>query len=569
DKTVPTIVVDSVTPATIYNNDTVVFRINVTDVNVNTSNVFLSSNFSGSWANYNMNSESSSVFNYSLSGTSNLTNQKNIAYRFFATDLAGNSNQSAVFNFTVQNRNISSVSVVSPANNSVLELGNSTLFNNTATDSDGDNLTYVWNISDGTDETNASFNKSFSSEGTFEINLTVSDPYGSSLSTSISVVVNDSTAPTIDDIDYDSAVHISSDVNQTVSVDVSDLSNVSSIKLYYNGSLVTASSSNATYATWTWGNFSVGDDYNFTIELIDDSSNNNAENTTYTFDVDSCSDSAKNGDETATDCGGSCSACDGGGGGGGGGSGTTISSTSDEEEIVETVDTTSPSSSSGRSTNSGSTDPTDSTEDFTETSGPGTSLQETETTTRGASEISETVNFTGKESMTLKFNDPRISIEEIEIKTGFVGEVNITIRSFDSSPSGLGSIEGAYQYFEIDFGNLSNDDIKKVKFTFNVERTWLNAHGYSEKKVKLNTYSDSQWEELSTDLVSSDIELVTYQADVNHLSFFAITAEPSKNIFSNLFGFTGLSAKQNLLIVLFVLVLGLGVAYYFLRPKGG
>ena len=67
--------------------------------------------------------------------------------------------------------------------------------------------------------------------------------------------------------------------------------------------------------------------------------------TTYNFAVVSCSDGVENGDETDTDCGGSCSACsssgssDGGGGsGGGGGAGgamATSDATSTETETTE------------------------------------------------------------------------------------------------------------------------------------------------------------------------------------------------------------------------------------------
>ena len=63
-------------------------------------------------------------------------------YRFISCRF-GNVNTSSTYNFTVQNRIPSNLNITAPTNGTVLEVGNSTLFNATATDLDVDTLTYI------------------------------------------------------------------------------------------------------------------------------------------------------------------------------------------------------------------------------------------------------------------------------------------------------------------------------------------------------------------------------------------------------------------------------------------
>ena len=74
-------------------------------------------------------------------------------------------------------------------NGTVLEVGNSTLFNSTVTDSDNDTLTYLWDFGDGNTTTVSTTNitRFYNSTGNFSVGLTVSDPYGGSFSTNESM----------------------------------------------------------------------------------------------------------------------------------------------------------------------------------------------------------------------------------------------------------------------------------------------------------------------------------------------------------------------------------------------
>lgn len=333
DKTAPSLINTSLHPATVYNNDTVTFKINVTDNFVlNTSTVKFESNFSASWTNYSMNNENNLTFNFTLTGTSNLSNQRNIAYRFNAQDYAGNVNTSSIYSFTVQNRVPFNLTMVTPLNGTVLELGNSTSFNATATDLDGDALTYYWNFSDNTSiATGQNTTHAFNATGNVMVILNVSDGYSSNL-TNITIIINDTKPPNVSILAYDTELHLQQNgATLSISGTTQDYSGILNFTLNYNGTLLNRSCTVALTSwncTWSIGSLTIGT-YNFTINYTDNFTASHLNSTIYQFSVTSCSDGTQNGDETGADCGGSCSACSsssssssGGGGGGGGGGGT-------------------------------------------------------------------------------------------------------------------------------------------------------------------------------------------------------------------------------------------------------
>ncbi len=334
DKTPPSLINTSLHPAIVYNNDSVTLKINVTDnFALNASTVYFESNFSTNWTNYSMNNENNITFNFTLTGTSNLSNQRSIFYKFNANDYAGNINTSTIYNFTVQNRIPFNLNITTPSNSTILEVGNSTSFNATANDPDGDNLTYYWNFSDNTAITSEqNTTHTFNTTGNFIVLLNVSDGYSSNL-TNITVIVNDTKPPNVSALIYDTELHLQQNgAALSISGTTQDYSGVLNFTLNYNGTLLNRSCTVALTSwncTWSIGSLTVGT-YNFTINYSDNFTVSHLNSTTYQFSVTSCSDGAQNGDETGTDCGGSCSACSsssssssGGGGGGGGSSGGT------------------------------------------------------------------------------------------------------------------------------------------------------------------------------------------------------------------------------------------------------
>lgn len=338
DKTAPDIIIIQNQSEPVYNNHSIVFRINVTEVNLNLSSVYFESNFSSNWTNYSMNNENNITFNFTLTGTTNLTNQRNIAYQFHVADLAENTDTSNTFNFTVQNRNPTLVNITSPLNGSTLEIGNLTNFTSVAIDPDGDSLTYNWSINETNVASTQNTTYQFNTSGNYLILLTVSDGYEINY-TNVTITVNDTNPPSINSLSYDSQVHLQQDVNETIIIVLQDYSGISNLTLYYNNTPVN-SSCNTTNSSWncTWilSNLSVGNNYNFTLNFTDNFTTSNSNSSIYYFNVTSCSDGVQNGNEGGIDCGGSCStscssssssssSSSGGGGGGGGGGGTTTS----------------------------------------------------------------------------------------------------------------------------------------------------------------------------------------------------------------------------------------------------
>jgi len=335
DKSAPNFTSISALSLPIYNNDSVLFNVNLSDNYVlNSSRTYLESNFSLSWNNYTLITTNNLTFNFTLSGRTNLTNHNNIYYRFHSFDLAGNENVSATFNFTVANRNVSSPNITSPSNNSVIEVGNSTLFTSSAVDEDLDALTYYWYFSNGTlIESIQNLTHRFNLSGNYSLILNISDGYSSN-QTSINIVVNDTLPPIIIESSYDTSVHLQQDLNQTARFTVQDYSGISNLTVWFNNSRINSSctiNESSMNCTWSWNISSIGS-YNFTLNYTDNFTIKHSNLSSYNFSVVSCSDGIQNGDETGTDCGGSCNSCSSsssssssGGGGGGGSSSNTPS----------------------------------------------------------------------------------------------------------------------------------------------------------------------------------------------------------------------------------------------------
>ena len=364
DKTAPTINSVDVVPLVVYNNDTVVFTLNASDSNDLGDSLF-SSNFSGSWTNYSMTNSTALgvanvLYNYPLSGIENLTNQATIYYLFHAVDAAGNVVNSSVYNFTVSNRNLSSAEISSPDDGDTVGVDVSTSFEATAVDPDGDTLTYTWDFGDfsssGLGQTTS---HSYEELGTYTVTLNVTDSYGSDLQNTISVIVGDVSGPTMTYSAIPSTPHLEDDsATFTIYFNFTDSANVTNV----SGSIETVELASSgctglggTSVTCSWGlSFDSSDNGDHDIIMNATDGDGNFVSSTYEITLESCSDDTKNGEETGTDCGGSCSACSSeddseedsvssssSGGGAGASATTTTSATTDTSEVIGTFDETS------------------------------------------------------------------------------------------------------------------------------------------------------------------------------------------------------------------------------------
>ena len=340
DKTTPSLFSIEV-PEEVYSNDSITFFLNATDANLNIE-IILESDFSGVWVNYTMILETGDQFTYTI--PSNLTTPGVIQSRFYVFDLAGNKNSSDTLSVNVLNR-LPSASITNPINETTLEVGTSIQFNGAGNNVDNDPLTYTWNFADGSTDSGISIVHSYISTGTFTTLLNVSDSYNETF-TSTDVIVEDTRAPNLTSVTYDSEVHLEEDGSQLVSVVTSDYSGISTVTL--EASLTPyAADCNPTETSWacswTLDNLSIGST-SFTVSARDNYTTTHLGTYTYDFTVTSCSDGVQNGDENGIDCDGSCddscpesssgsssSSSSSGGGSGGSSSG---SSTTNNNEIT-------------------------------------------------------------------------------------------------------------------------------------------------------------------------------------------------------------------------------------------
>ncbi len=545
DKSAPTIFNHNRTPETIFNNDTVVIHINTTDRYLNTSAIFMEANYSGTATNYSMTLESGDLYNVTIRGTTNLSNNGNISYVIHTFDLAGNKNTSETFSFVVKNHAPSGLTITFPSNGTVIEVGNTTRFNATATDVDGDSLTYIWNFSDRTSSVSQqNTTHQFNFTDTLVVVVNVTDGVNSTLA-NITVIINDTQAPATNSIGYNSEHHLQRNgASQNVNVSLFDYSGMANASLTFNGTLQTrtCTDANTTWnCSWAWNSLSVGS-YNFTVNATDNFTTRHTNSTTYSFTVTSCSDSSQNGDETGVDCGGSCStSCSSGssgstgaGGGGGGGGGSTTTTSVEVKKPVPapiSVPTTSP---------------------------------VTETVTKEESKVveeaplpttvSQQVSLVNGKTSVVKISDNKISIDEITINSKTDKSVTLDVVYHPVKPVAIPALDNTYQYLEI-VSQFNKEDMDGATVTFNVPVSWLTANGFVEDSVKLQTLEAEIWSPLKTRLISLKDDHYVYQAKLEHLSYFAITATTKKPLF-NMAGYVliGLLSLIILLLIIYLIV---------------
>ena len=552
DKTDPVINNLTITPTTVYNNNSVLFTLNITELNLNVSTIYLE--LLGE--NYTMQQESSEIFNFSL-GSGNLTNQQTITYLVHVFDLANNYNGSETYNFTVQNRNLTSVSITFPVDGVTLELGNSTQFNSTVIDPDGDTIIYSWEFGEGNTSSEQNPTNTYSSVGSYQVNLTATDNYGSTLIDNISVTVSDTTYPVITD-SSDSESHYESDSGLfTIEYNFFDYSGIKEAEVFFDTTQLTY---NATYCTnmdssivtcsWPMEFTDPENDtgtYPLYVNITDNSSSEYLTNSTYSILLSSCQDSSENGDETGTDCGGSCSACpsddssssSSGGGGGGGGGATAITATAEEEVVEEEV------------TGDTVLDPIN--------------IGITESSSSDGSYSGSLSLMDGQESI-INIEDKEIPVSIIKIKSKEDKEVYVEVFSYIDAPEETGVIEGSYRYLKIG-EQLSNISIKDVEISFEIPVSWLTENNYSKEEVRLNYFVDGAWKALKTKLIAEDEQWIMFQAEVDQFPYFAITADVEQESLLDKMKALELGKKEWVLISLGGIILLLIIVYFIIRER--
>lgn len=133
-------------------------------------------------------------------------------------------------------------------------------------------------------------------------------------------------------------------------------------------------------------------------------------------------------------------------------------------------------------------------------------------------DFSKTATFT--QSPIFKVNITASDTEEnTELKSGATDE---RPDEADEDPQGK-----VFKFVELKKVNFTNNDIEKVEFYFEVEKSWLDENNILESTVTLQRY-DNGWEEIETEKMGDDGDHVNFTAESTGFSVFAITAEEAK-----------------------------------------
>ena len=84
--------------------------------------------------------------------------------------------------------------------------------------------------------------------------------------------------------------------------------------------------------------------------------------------------------------------------------------------------------------------------------------------------------------------------------------------------------KSVYGYLQINTKNIG-DALKEAKIRFNVDKKWINENNIDKSNIKLNRYSNEQWNELFTKELSSTDSQISYESTSPGFSYFAISAE--------------------------------------------
>jgi PGF-pre-PGF domain-containing protein len=123
----------------------------------------------------------------------------------------------------------------------------------------------------------------------------------------------------------------------------------------------------------------------------------------------------------------------------------------------------------------------------------------------------------------MKVIDTRISISQIDISVlNALSNVQVKV-DIANLPESIKAPEGAvYQFIEFTHVNINDSDIGNIIMSFNVPKIWISENNITEADIVLMRYHDREWDELSTEIKSSDKEKIYYSASSPGLSYFAI-----------------------------------------------
>jgi len=114
----------------------------------------------------------------------------------------------------------------------------------------------------------------------------------------------------------------------------------------------------------------------------------------------------------------------------------------------------------------------------------------------------------------------------IDVKN-LVVQARINIEPTDPEEVSLGILPGGvvFDYFNVSARNIENQELEKLTMSFRVPTSWMEENNVDAGTVKLLRLNPGAWVELETSIISNGTDTVSYQADSESFSMFAIVGE--------------------------------------------
>ncbi|VVB83453.1 Uncharacterised protein [uncultured archaeon] len=115
-------------------------------------------------------------------------------------------------------------------------------------------------------------------------------------------------------------------------------------------------------------------------------------------------------------------------------------------------------------------------------------------------------------------------VKEIQVEvSSTTNNAQVTVNKYDSTPSAVSAVSGAYKYLKVDTQNLAST-LNKATMKIQVEKTWVSQKGITKNDVALLKYDETgkKWNELTTTFSSEDATYYYYTTELNSFSYFAI-----------------------------------------------
>ena len=136
------------------------------------------------------------------------------------------------------------------------------------------------------------------------------------------------------------------------------------------------------------------------------------------------------------------------------------------------------------------------------------------------------------EPLDVYINNPDNPVTQLTINSKVDKEVRIEAAALSSTPEGLLGLFNTYKYLEMKIG-LEENELEEAVVYFTVPQSWLQQNGLSPEDMVLHVNEEEGWKMLKTEILEKTVDKVSYKAEANHFSYFAISAKDSD---SNLLG---------------------------------